>query len=84
MVAARDRLAKEIEAARAKVAGKVSDEATSDLVGKGEQLRRRWPKLSVEQRRVIIASVVESVTIAPVTRAQNRFDAGRVSVLWRA
>jgi len=44
----------------------------------------RWPDLSHERRRAVIAAVVETITIAPAVRGRNRFDADRVAVRWRA
>jgi hypothetical protein len=82
--AARDRLAREIEETRAKVAGGVTEDAASSLVGQGANLRNRWADLGIERKRAIVSAVVEAVTIAPTSKAVNRFDAGRISVLWRA
>ena len=81
--AARDQLAKELEAARARVAGRVTEDAAVAYAGKGASLRKRWPDLSTDQRRAVIGAVVEAVTIAPVTRRDNRFDDKRVSITRR-
>ncbi len=82
--AARDRLARDIEAARSATSGQVREETAASLMGKGADLRKRWDRLPTETKRTIISTVVEAVTIAPTTKAVNRFDEGRVSVLWRA
>ena len=82
--AARDRLARELEEARARVAGRVTEDAAAELVGKGASLAKQWPSLDIERRRAVIRVVLEAVIIAPVTRAHNRFDPERISYVWRA
>jgi predicted nucleic acid-binding protein len=52
--------------------------------GKPGVLRRGWPRLSLDQRRAIVAAVVERVEIAPATRRGPGFDERRVSFVWRA
>jgi DNA invertase Pin-like site-specific DNA recombinase len=42
-------------------------------------LRARWPDLSIDQRREVIAALIESVVIAPATRGAV-WDEGRVSI----
>jgi len=47
-------------------------------------LAERWPQLTNERRRAVLAAVIEAIDIAPAVRGRNWFDAGRVSVRWRA
>lgn len=49
----------------------------------GGILRRRWPELDLEQRRAVLGELVDRITIAPTTKANNKFDPGRVRVVWR-
>lgn len=42
-----------------------------------------WPTLDTEQRRSVIASVLQSVVIKPASVRSNRFDPERVEVVWR-
>lgn len=49
----------------------------------GGALRSAWPKLSLDQRRTIIAAVITAVTVAPAGRAGGRVDLDRVSIEWR-
>ena len=81
---ARDQLARDLEDARARVAGRVTEDVAADYVGQGASLRKRWPGLSTERRRAVIRAALEAVTIAPTTKGNNRFDRGRVGFTWRA
>jgi len=40
--------------------------------------------MTLDQRRAVIASVVDRVVIAPTTKANNQFDPSRVSITWKA
>jgi site-specific DNA recombinase len=54
-------------------------------IGQGGELRKRWPEMSVSQRRAVIETVINSITIAPTTRANNKFDPGRITDIdWSA
>jgi site-specific DNA recombinase len=55
--------------------------------GEGE-LAVAWPAFPLARQRAILGTVLESVTVAPTSRANNRFDPGRVlppdgEVRWR-
>jgi site-specific DNA recombinase len=45
-------------------------------------LRGAWPDLTVDQRRAILATLIDHVTINPATRSGRRFDTERVDVTW--
>lgn len=79
--AARDGLDRRREALEARMASAAVD----PLAGycDGGALRNSWPALSVDQRRTILSSVVEAVTIAPAARRGGRVDLDRVEVSWR-
>jgi hypothetical protein len=42
-----------------------------------------WSCLEVEQRRAIIATVIEAVVLSKADGPKNRFDPDRVTVIWR-
>ena len=42
-----------------------------------------WPGLTLEARRVILAAVVESITVGGAVRGRNAFDPERIAVTWR-
>jgi DNA invertase Pin-like site-specific DNA recombinase len=46
-------------------------------------LRKRWPKLSLADRRAILGLVIERITIRPATRFGCNFDADRVDLRWK-
>ena len=45
-------------------------------------LRAAWPDLTIDQRRAILAALIDHVTINPATRSGRRFDTERVDVTW--
>jgi len=55
----------------------------SQWVGHGGPLRATWAALDLERQRAVVTSVVERITIAPTSRANNRFDPERVRVDWQ-
>lgn len=79
---ARARLESRLAAAVAAVATEVRSEVGGQWVGRGVALRAAWEDLSLDQRRVVLARVLERVTIARTTRANNRFDPARVTTTW--
>jgi site-specific DNA recombinase len=81
--AARDALQARVVAANEEMNNASLSAATASLVGSGASLRERWPDLSLGQRRAVVDAVIESITIAPTTRAGNKFDPDRVAVSWR-
>ncbi|WP_390479577.1 zinc ribbon domain-containing protein, partial [Frankia casuarinae] len=43
-----------------------------------------WPSLEVEQRRAVIASVIEAVVLRRPDRPRSKFDPERLEVVWKA
>jgi len=58
--------------------------ATPAPVTDVDDIVERWPSLSHDRRRAVLAALIESVEIGSAVRGRNWFDAGRVSVQWRA
>lgn len=52
-------------------------------VGQGDQVRERWHAMSLDQRRAVIRSVIESVVVHPATPGLKRFDPDRIELRWR-
>ena len=69
---------------RAHIAGRVTEDALSEHVGKGATLRKRWDALPIDHKRTILRAVIQAVTIAPTTKAANRLDPDRIGIDWRA
>ena len=80
---ARASIERRLSEARSAVATVVADDIGDEYVGRGDVLRDAWQDMSLDRRRAVIGAVVETISIAPTTRANNKFDAGRVEVRWR-
>ncbi len=58
--------------------------ALREIAGKGDPLRRRWPELNLDQRRAILATVLDRVVVSrPRLRGRVRFDPGRLEPVWK-
>jgi hypothetical protein len=67
------------------VAGLAVEGRTSALVnltGSGGH-RARWEELLFDQKRAVLATVINRVVVGPAVRGLNRFDPRRVSIEWR-
>jgi site-specific DNA recombinase len=51
--------------------------------GKAGLLRSRWEGLSMDEKRGILTSLIDHVTIAPSTKASQRLDPNRVTITWQ-
>ncbi|TAM93515.1 MAG: recombinase family protein [Jatrophihabitans sp.] len=77
-------LQKQITANRERLATLDGHGELARYLGQGEQLRDRWhASLSLDQRRAVIRSIVEAVTIHPATVGTSRFDPDRAEIRWR-
>ena len=47
-------------------------------------LRAAWDALVVDERRALLAEVVDRVELGPAVKGRNTFDPSRVRVIWRA
>lgn len=70
--------------ARHRLARNEESRSHAAWVGQGAQLRAAWVEMSLEVRRSVIASLVDSVAIGPAVRGRNWFDPERVTVAWAA
>ena len=77
---ARDALDARLVDARSEAAEAVRVEETAHWVGRG--LAETWGDLIFGQQRAAVEAVVRRVTIAPTTKANNRYDEDRVSIDW--
>ncbi|HVC40419.1 MAG TPA: recombinase family protein [Candidatus Saccharimonadales bacterium] len=58
--------------------------ALRELAGGGDPLRRRWPDLNLDQRRAIIATVLDRVAVSRSRlRGRVQFDPGRLDPVWK-
>ena len=81
--AARDALTKRRDDAEERLRHSLTDTAAAELVGSGAKLLASWGELSFDQRRGVLATVVDAVVIAPPVKVGNKFDPARVSVRWK-
>jgi hypothetical protein len=46
-------------------------------------LEAAWPAMAIDQRRAVVDELVDQVIVGPAVRGRNRFDPGRVEIVWR-
>jgi len=81
---ARNPVEARLEAAKRSLSRTRGTTALDGFVGGTEPLQVAWESRNFDQRRAIIAAVVDRVNIGPGRRGYNRFDPERVDVVWRA
>lgn len=81
-LAARKGLRERLDGARAAVAQESRSTVLGAYSGAPEVVRERWEAATLDQRRALLAQIIDAVVIAPTTRANNRFDPDRVTVEW--
>jgi DNA invertase Pin-like site-specific DNA recombinase len=79
---ARSTIDQRLEHARIEV-GHATRLAVVDEYREPGVLRDAWPRLSTDEKRSIIASVVTRIVIAPAEK-RARWDADRITITWRA
>ncbi len=76
-MAAREPLQRRLEALRADLRAPVAPPAVLTSPG---ALRAAWDDLSFDQRREVLASVIDRVEVGPAVRGRQRFDPNRVTL----
>ena len=76
---ARDKLAARERELRAELAAVPAPAVRVDV----DLVREAWPAMSLEERREIVGMFVERVIVHRARPGSNRFDPGRVAVVWR-
>lgn len=87
----RDTVQVRLDAARGRVARQNGSQAVDAYVGKAGKLRAAWGTMTLDDRRAILAALIDKIVIAPAKRkggaadskGRRVFDAERVSVEWR-
>lgn len=82
-LAARRSLEARLEAARRRQARRMRTTALDPYVGREGSLRAAWPSLTLDQRRAVVSSVLEQVTVGPAARRGPKFDLSRIDLVWR-
>jgi len=81
--AARDALQKRVDALTSRLRTEQRSAVVKDFVGRSGVLAKRWPSLSVDQRRAIVAAVLDHVRVMPARKGYNKFDPTRFEFVWR-
>lgn len=82
-VQAREAIERRIADAQQAVAADARTSAVSKLASRPGGIREAWPDLSLDVRRSVVAEVIDRIVIASTTKANNRFDPGRIAVDWK-
>lgn len=80
---ARAGLTERLDEARKVEAQSIRDEAAVEPLRQPDVLRREWPSLSLEKKRKVLGTIIDHITIAPTSKANNKFDPDRVDVTWK-
>lgn len=83
----RDKVQARLDAARREQSRETRTTAVDPYVGRQGALRAAWPALTLDQRRAVVAGVLDSVVISPATRRGPIFDPSRIDpatgLVWR-
>jgi hypothetical protein len=79
---ATDELAKQLDEMRVELDDEARHRVAADLTADGA-LAQRWPDLGFDQQRLILETVIDTVTVGPGRQGYNRFDPDRIGITWR-
>jgi DNA invertase Pin-like site-specific DNA recombinase len=82
-LAARDGLAKRLEANRARLAKRDGRGVVGPYVGDGQTLAHAWAAGSLAWRRSVVGALLDRVEILPGKPGRRPFDPARVKPVWR-
>lgn len=83
--AARSPIVARLEVARAQLAASTQTSALEGFVGSLEDMTARWSAINISQRREVVTTALEKVTVHPArVMGRNRFDCDRLEPVWRA
>jgi len=74
-------LEERIKAAEHRLAHRVGGYALADVLSDRESLRERWPDVSTDRRRAIVAALVDRIVAQPARH--RRWEPERVEVIWK-
>jgi hypothetical protein len=75
---------KRLEARRDALNARLAASGPSPLAALTGDIYEGWERLNFDQRRAVIAAVVDRVIVNPAVRGRNTFDPDRVNIRWRA
>jgi hypothetical protein len=82
--AARGGLTARLDAARRGLERTRGAESVVEVAGGLAAWDAAWAAGLEGKRRAMLAAVLESVQVAPAVRGRNRFDTGRLRLVWRS
>lgn len=82
-MAARKPLQERLKAAKAAASTVRRPSSVAALLAKPGAVRKSWPDMTLEQKREVIAELIETITIKPAGRARWTPIDDRVDPLWR-
>lgn len=77
-------LDRRVESGQAHLARLLSVGPRLDLAGRGHHIRTRWDGMGRQERRDLIALVLDHVVVLPVRRRHSSFQPGRLQPVWRS
>lgn len=80
---ARDEVQAQIDALNAISARQNRTTVLTPYVGGNVGLAARWPKLSFDQKRAIVETVIDEIAVKPARRGLNKFDPSLIEPVWR-
>lgn len=80
---ARTALDRRLADAKATVAEDARLDGAAFLVAGETDLRGAWERWTLDQRRAVIATVIDRIVIAPTSQKNNRFDLDRITIKWK-
>ncbi len=83
-MSARDELQRRLDAVVSRIRVEQRASAVKGFIGRSRVLAKRWRSLTVEQRRAVIAAVVDHVRVLPARKGSTKFDPTRFEIVWRA
>ena len=54
-----------------------------EYVGRSEALGEAWADLALSRQQAVVRAVVDHLVVNPATQGRNRFDSGRLGLIWR-
>ena len=76
---------KKLEADRSAIAERMREQTTATALDtfRSTPLRTAWPSMNLDQKRAVLAAVIDRVVIHPAVKGRNFFDPNRVEIIWK-
>jgi site-specific DNA recombinase len=81
--AARDAIQARLDGNRRRLEKANGHGVLNQVMGAGEEVRKRWDDKGLDWQRAVIGALVDHVTLAPAVRGRNVFDPKLVQMTWK-